>query len=205
MDVLFHPPQEASSGLQSGAFTYSLLTQNDLLLKNLERFYSDVANLEIVTHIISGKSKISLRIIDWFVTNYAKKNFTSYTLKTGSRFNVYNSYKLNLKGYYKIRFDPFCRWDRISIPYVDGKQIETTIGQLKFFKWIIENELITYIERHYDEIDRDMNERNSTSKSNKEKKRQVNPNAKTRKKREELSAFAGKGVKKEVIDTVITF
>jgi pimeloyl-ACP methyl ester carboxylesterase len=58
-------------------------------------------------------------------------------------------YKLKLKAYSKKRFDPFCRWDRISIPYKDGTSIETTIGQLNFFKWALENKAIDYIEQHF--------------------------------------------------------
>ena len=41
---------------------------------------------------------------------------------------------------------------------------QTTIGQLNFFKWVIENKVIEYIEEHYDAIEADMNNRNSTSK-----------------------------------------
>ena len=51
--------------------------------------------------IITGESKISLRIIDWFVTNYAKKNFTVYNTHSGNnaRFKVFYDYKLKLKAY----------------------------------------------------------------------------------------------------------
>jgi len=119
--------------------------------------------------IITGDSIISLRIVDWFVTNFAKKYYTVYPLADMKRFKVYVDYKLKLKAYSKKRFDPFCRWDRISIPYKDGTFIETTIGQLNFFKWTLENDVIDYIEANYDMIEKDMNARNSTSKRNDEK------------------------------------
>jgi hypothetical protein len=77
---------------------------------------------------------------------------------------VYVDYKLKLKAYSKKRFDPFCRWDRITIPYKNGTFIQTTIGQLNFFKWAIENDIVQYIEQHYETIEDDMNARNSTSK-----------------------------------------
>jgi HD-like signal output (HDOD) protein len=77
---------------------------------------------------------------------------------------VYVDYKLKLKAYSKKRFDPFCRWDRITIPYKNGTFIQTTIGQLNFFKWAIENDIVQYIEQHYETIENDMNARNSTSK-----------------------------------------
>lgn len=48
-------------------------TQNDLLLNNLKDFYRDNDCLDEMLSIINGESKISLRIVDWFATNYAKK------------------------------------------------------------------------------------------------------------------------------------
>jgi hypothetical protein len=190
-------------------------TQNDLLLKNLMSFYktedsegtyNPSNNLDKMLKIITGESKISLRIVDWFATNYAKKYYTLYTIESpqehlSRRFKVYDDYKLKLKAYSKKRFDPFCRWDRISIPYTDGKFIETTIGQLNFFKWVIENKVVDYIEQNYAEIERDMNNRNSTSK----RKETVLENAKTRKKREELSISATKSIKKEKVEIIVRF
>lgn len=190
------------------------ITQNDLLLKNLISFYntnSDNAfnpnnNLDKMLKIITGESKISLRIVDWFATNYAKKNYTLYTIEQSAdnvarRFKVYDDYKLKLKAYSKRRFDPFCRWERISIPYKDGNFIETTIGQLNFFKWALENKVVEYIQLNYDVIEKDMNNRNSTSKH----KELVVDNAKTRKKREELSISATKSIKKEKVEIVVHF
>ena len=177
-------------------------TQNDLLLNNLLTFYKDDIHMSKMLGIINGQSKISLRIIDWFATNYAKKFYTVYQLHGSSnRFKVYNDYKLKLKAYSKKRFDPFCRWDRITIPYKENCHIQTTIGQLNFFKWAIENNVIDYIEENYLSIEKDMNNRNSTSKQRGNEK---NTN-KTRKKREELSVSASKSIKKEDIKIIVKF
>jgi len=188
----------------------SYTTQNDLLLKNLMVFYNtaDNDNLDNMLRIITGESKISLRIVDWFATNYAKKYYTLYVIdqtmdNVARRFKVYDDYKLKLKAYSKRRFDPFCRWDRISIPYRDGKCIETTIGQLNFFKWALENKVVDYIEKNYETIEKDMNNRNSTSK--RKELLLVGDNSKTRKKREELSVSATKSIKKEKVEIVVQF
>ena len=166
------------------------------------RFYENKESLKRMVSIINGESKISLRIVDWFVTNFAKKNFTVYELsETQSRFKVYNDYKLKLKAYSKKRFDPFCRWDRISIPYDDDNYMETTIGQLNFFKWTIDNKIIEFIEENYDAIESDMNSRNSTSK----RKVTLEEGSKTRKKREELSVSACKCIKKETVKIIVKF
>jgi len=180
-------------------------TQNELLLNNLLEFYKTDNRLSRMLKIITGESKISLRIVDWFATNYAKKYYTLYTTEDSNghmiRFKVYFDYKLKLKAYSKKRFDPFCRWDRISVPYKNGTCIETTIGQLNFFKWAIENKVIEYIEENYDTIEKDMNSRNSTSK----RKDSITENSKTRKKREELSISATKSIKKEEVEIVVQF
>jgi len=181
----------------------SYTTQNDLLLKRLTEYYTRDNNLDKMLSIINGESKISLRIVDWFATNYAKKFYTVYNIEnTDRRFKVYIDYKLKLKAYSKRRFDPFCRWDRINIPYKDGNYIQTTIGQLNFFKWALENDVIKYIENNYQDIEKDMNNRNSTSKN---KVNIGNSQAKTRKKREELSISASKTIKREEVEIEIEF
>ena len=122
-------------------------TQNDLLLNNLLDFYKKEEDcLNRMLNIITGESRISLRIVDWFTTNFAKKYYTTLE-NDGKRFKVYVDYKLKLKAYSKHRFDPFCRWERINIPYKDGTSIETTIGQLNFFKWALENMCLRYWKR----------------------------------------------------------
>ena len=108
---------------------------------------------------------------------------------------------MKLKAYSKKRFDPFCRWDRISIPYKTDTCIETTIGQLNFFKWALENKVVDFIEDNYETIEKDMNNRNSTSK----RKELIVDNSKTRKKREELSISATKSIKKEKVEIVVNF
>ena len=62
----------------SSSSTY--ITQNDLLMSNLMEFYKDQENLSKMLKIITGESNISLRIVDWFATNYAKKFYTLYTI-----------------------------------------------------------------------------------------------------------------------------
>jgi len=213
-------------------YTSSANTQDDLLLNNLMNFYENPENMNTIQTVVNGESKVSLRIIDWFVTNYAKKFDTEYTIRmrTGilkdlvedCTFKVYHRYKLQLKAYSKKRFDPFCRWDRISIPCTkNGEEclMETTIGQLNFFKWAIDNRILDYIERYYAEIEKDMNSRNSSSRRNTTSSTEssetgsedattptsTKSDGKTRKKRQELSVSASKCIKKEMVQIVVTF
>lgn len=208
--------------LHQTSISHNCSTQNELLLNNLVEFYrqNDFESVRKMLAVINGESVISLRIIDWFSTNYAKKYYTVYNIcadrpdKPDRRFKVYTDYKLKLKAYSKKRFDPFCRWDRINFPYKNGSSIQTTIGQLNFFKWAIENGVIRYIEANYETIENDMNTRNSISKrktvsaSDNAGGADASPdinNRTTRKKREELSILASSCIKKETVEVVVKF
>ena len=81
---------------------------------------------------------------------------------------------------------------------------QTTIGQLNFFKWALENKVIDYIDTYHDIIEQDMNDRNSTSKRKKHIKIDTTM-SKTRKKREELSISATKSIKKEDVEITVSF
>jgi hypothetical protein len=226
----------AASCVPHLAHTNSLYnTQNDLLLHKVLRFYNENGgeNMEKMLSVINGTTNISLRIMDWFVTNYSKKHYTVYDLEDSGtpakRFKVYVDYKLKLRAYSKKRFDPFCRWERINVPHKNGTTyIQTTLGQLNFFKWAIENQVLRYIHENYSVIESDMNIRNNTSRKMAKShhtssatvdgceikiegtdaacnKAATSTKPKNRKKREELSSSATKSIKKEIVDIVITF
>ena len=182
-----------------------LTTQNDLILNILKNFYykDNCKIMDLIIPIINGQSQISLRLIDWFVTNYSKKHFTTYNV-CNNRFSVYTEYRLKLKAYKKRRFDPFCRWDRINFPYKNDMYILTTIGQLNFFHWALNKNIIKYITENKEEIENDMNIRNNIS-TRKNNDSDIKTNNKTRKKRNELSVSATKTIKKEDIEIIVKF
>jgi hypothetical protein len=99
-------------------------SQEQWVLYRLEKFYSNNQHLERIRTILDGTSDISLRLIDWFVTNYAKKYNVAYITKDQKHVIVYLSYKSHLKAYSKKKFDPFCRTKRIKF-----HDIETTVAQ----------------------------------------------------------------------------
>ena len=54
---------------------------NNILLNSLKDYYKNVKNMKKLLDIIHPtNNKISLRIIDWFVTNYSKKNNIYYSI-----------------------------------------------------------------------------------------------------------------------------
>ena len=165
---------------------YKIKGKTLLLLESLMEYYSK--NINILTSIITQKNILSLRILDWLVTNYAKKHNVVYTIRknnTNSNFNIYLDYKNQLKAYSKKYFDPFCRRERILINIQDlswkiinngnkqktnENQLITTVGQLNFFKWFIENNVLNYAIENIEHIDKDMIETLNNSKKQTKRK-----------------------------------
>lgn len=141
---------------------------NELLLLSLKDFYSNENNVYILLSIINSESKISLRLIDWFITNYCKNNKDKSSDKNIT--SIYQNYRAQLKAYKKIKFDPFRRRQRITFFYNDNEFMNTTIGQLNFFKWAIDNKILDYISSRLEELEEMMNVYQKTVKKQKEGK-----------------------------------
>lgn len=149
-------------------------SKQELLLTSLLKFYGeDPKYLNTLNLISKQKTSISLREMDYTVTNYGDKNKVIYKLKNNKTFNLYLEYKNQLKAYSKKFFDPFCRRDRIFIEFntlkiINIKKTEidyykdktyglvTTVGQLNFFRWAITNEVIDFCFKNKELIDREM-------------------------------------------------
>ena len=177
----------------------------ELLLNSLDNYYNHSKNFQKFKNVIES-NEISLRIIDWFVTNYSKKynifyqiyktdtgklTFSSEGNKFYKEINIYHSYKTQLKSFNKKKFDPFCRKERIIF-----KEIETTVGQLNFFRWIIDNLIVDYIKKNYKLIEEDMNQYSTNIKKKDFEKR---------KKRQELSKSISRGLNYNQRKIVLNF
>ena len=168
--------------------------------------------MEQLNMILSNQKKVSLRLIDWFTTNYSKKYNIIYLIykdedsnksldihtTISSQFNVYNSYKSQLKAYSKKQFDPFCRRERLMFN-CKNTTINTTVGQLNFFKWIISNKIIDYISSNMNDVEDDMNVSLKNIKQNYTKTDNL------RKPRQELSKSALRGLNKVPLKVSIHF
>lgn len=143
---------------------------HNLLLTSLTEYYNNnKCYKEILQKIINGDHKLSLRLIDWFVTHYTKTFNISYWIdldnnkyytdipdnnKNIKRITLYLDYRAQLKSFTKINFDSFRRHSRITF-FLDIEKeiyIDTTIGQLNFFRWIFRNNILDYILDNYDDI-----------------------------------------------------
>lgn len=130
-------------------------SQENRLIKLVEHFYESLTNIKEFIGIINSKSEISIRLIDYFVTKYSKKNKISYKIDN-NYFNIHQSYKQQLKNFQKKNFDPFARGIRIPY-YVGNIWIITTVGQINFFQWFISNKILEFVVKNKDIIESDMN------------------------------------------------
>jgi hypothetical protein len=165
-------------------------SKEQLVLHRLSAFYADEGLRSRVKSILTGESRISLRLMDWLVTNYAKKHNVSYMTKSGRHVIVYLAYKAHLKAYSKKMFDPFCRWKRIQF-----MGMNTTVGQLNFFEWAIQDEVLDYLDDHFEEVQRDMDACSTV----------IVPKEGERRKRHELSRSATKAMCLHSVTVKVSF
>lgn len=110
-------------------------------------------NDEIRMSILENKIKSNLQI-----TPPVQEIIESTTNNFDDYFLVHDNYKCQLKEYNKKNFDPFCRWTRIRMYYDGTKFFYTTVAQLNFFKWAIENYVLDYILDNLVMIEKAMND-----------------------------------------------
>jgi len=116
------------------------MSKCELLLGSLQKFFDVPEHREQLLDILEHRKGISLRTLEWFVTNYSKNQDVTYMTPAGRQFSVHVAYKSSLDGYSKKLFDPFCRTERIEF-----HGIVTTVAQLNFIRWCITNGIIDYI------------------------------------------------------------
>jgi hypothetical protein len=162
-------------------------SREEKLLRSLLIFYrQDPQHIKDLAAISCQKTIISLREMDFTVTNYSKKNKVHYKLPNGELFRLHLDYKSQLRGHSKKQFDPFCRVgdkkkdpDRLGRMFLDFEtmtpifietkdEIETykndesgvvtTVGQLNFFRWAINNKVVEYCFNNKESIVEQMDE-----------------------------------------------
>lgn len=145
-------------------------TQEEILLARLHDFYGrhPAAVEELAWLLRSEKDegagvgqdgpRVSLRVLDWLVTNFAKRHRITYEVDS-QPISLFEAYKDELRSFSKRLFDPFCRKDRIQFRATpESEPIETTCGQLNFIRWCIENRVLDYARAHLAQIQAHMNQ-----------------------------------------------
>lgn len=177
--------------------------KQQLLFEHLKKFYANKTNLDKLLNIIdpTRNSELSLRLIECFAVNYSNEYNTIYNLNTykqksinkenkdkgkslkrtktisnsyDDHFKVYNSYKSQLNEVSKANFDTFCRGMKINYHYDENNSIITTVGQLNFFKWAIENYVLEYIIENKSDIKKYMDKNNKIKHESNKKEKEYN-------------------------------
>lgn len=117
-------------------------------------YFQDEDRCNCLLTILQRKAGYSLRIIDWMVTNYCKRNPLTI-LYNGNPISVHSDYERHLSVYNKRYYDPFARREKIQLNIL-GCNVITTVGQLNFFKWFIERKLDSLVKDHQAAIEQDM-------------------------------------------------
>ena len=124
--------------------------------------------------ITSTQKRVSLRVLDWLVTNFSKKNRIIYTLHLSNGktvpFNLYLQYKSSLNRYKRHVFDPFRRHKRVYFIYKEH-MYSTTVGQLNFMHWAFEHQIVQYAQSRMTEIEADMTQCIKNNQNDKEQYR----------------------------------
>lgn len=152
--------------MSSGATVVGIFTAKEALhpkslarLCEIHGFFSPSVLRQSVIPLIMQRTTVSLRALDWLVTNYAKKQHIVFKHRrpdgTECVTNVFADYKSWLKNFRRKNFDQFRRRQRIYFD-CDGERFETTVAQLNFLLWAIQSGVIKYADAHAELIERDM-------------------------------------------------
>ena len=135
-------------------------------------------NYVLTEEIRSEINGISLRAIEWLVTNYSKgTKIVLYNERDRNRIDIHNAYEIQSNYYKRNLFDPFCRHGRVfflwKLKSLQTDEIEdvvmmTTVGQLNFMKWADEQGVLDYARQHQHKIQETMEM--TLSEVNREKK-----------------------------------
>lgn len=123
-------------------------------------YKTDTSKQQMRDFIKGAEDLPSLRLHEWYITNYSKKYDTHYFVHMGDanyrHIFVHREYKAQLDSYSKKLFDPFCRRSRILFVDPFGNQLKTTVAQLNYFRWAMENGIIDHIKDNIADISKDM-------------------------------------------------
>ena len=106
-------------------------------LVEIAPWYDDEQVRSLLVPVVTQTSDVSLRVLDWFVTNYTKR-YRILTAGDESGFNtIATLYKHWLRHYRRKLFDPFRRRERIFFRNPDNRTtiLCTTCAQANFLKW----------------------------------------------------------------------
>ena len=105
----------------------------------------------LVSNTSDNRTEPSLRVLDWFVTNYAKSRGVSINNQ-----QVHVNY-IDVRRVYQCRnFDPFRRNLKITVYDRQGDKHYTTVAQVNFLLWAHTSGVLEYVRQHRQSVEDDM-------------------------------------------------
>lgn len=156
-------------------------TNREILdLNSLTSFYNKLDDnkvnkmIEIINKNknISKDNKISLRLLDYFITKYSSYHNITLNNSRNDSNPLHVNYKAQLKMYRKKYFDPFRRREKIIFK-IKNIEFETTIGQLNFFKWAFQYNILDYVDKYKSKIEKSMKNCNKKMKRRKQQNNDI--------------------------------
>lgn len=143
-----------------GPFHYNPVRVHARLLRRLSEiapFFDERTIVRMLVPIAKASFDVSLRLLDYCCTNYAKKTRVVICEK-GTAIHLFSLYKDWLRHYRRRCFDPFRRRERISFrnPANPSEWLDTTVAQLNFLRWADIYKIIPYVRRNMQTIEQDM-------------------------------------------------
>lgn len=156
---------------------YPLNAMQKAVADHAGKFFANAARRQILIDLIERAdarmgTAVSLRAMDWFCTNYAKKYGVQILLPGRAPLQVHAAYR-DASSYYRRRlFDVFRRRPQHHVFLVcpdTGKECTTTLGQLNFVMWALRTGVYEYCVTHRRHIERDQSDTNSAVRAQKAK------------------------------------
>lgn len=159
--------------------TDGLSRSDEVLLDSVLRWYNeDSRRVEDFLLIVKRKNGMSLRVIDWLVTNFSKTN--SVILETdGVPRDLNRDYQKNLSAYNKRNMDPFARRNKISITIYGKESRNSTVGQLNFFRWFLKNNIVEFLKQNKGIVESHMKDADSRLKGRQRRANKSNTKSKS--------------------------
>jgi hypothetical protein len=159
--ALFHasdtsPPSKRVFKLDEGSLSMENPKALSIATSCISWFNKHPNDLDVFVKTLRRQTGVSLRAIDWAVTNFSRRHRLPIYYR-GLPLDLNNDYKRHLLIHTKRNFDAFARRARITILLQPGDQtLSTTVGQLNFFRWLLERNIHAKIQELKAEIEADM-------------------------------------------------
>lgn len=164
-----HKTVPKSQVMSSSAASTRVNMKRAILFHSVDKFYDDAENFtklkQLLARPFTEHKNISLRLLDYFLSIYAGENGVCVPIN-GKIVSFHDIYQARLSSNGKVLYDAFRRTQKLNYTK-HGETIETTLGQLLFFRDIISYKVLDYVAEHLVEIKRAMSNESSRMQAQK--------------------------------------